>query len=267
MRDWRKVYGSLVESDRLDQVTDGAALLFVFLLVKQDDAGHYPNTPARLRALALTRDWTDAVRTAYVLELLDVGLVSLSPDKHMFVIRRGQELNGPPKDGTENHRKPRHYPVYEQRTDSVRTESVPSTYNVLQEIRLEEKREEINPLPPSAQVIRPSRTRHKALWICPDWFKPLQELPGYKPSDYGAAVGVIEAASGQAGVTPAAVVTAFFAYYARGRMLYGWKDPVRALVRTIDVQVSKVKNGGMNGTTGRGAADFSALAERAKAGR
>ena len=138
MRYWRKVYGSVVESDRLAGVSDSAALLFVFLLTKQDDAGQYPNTQARLRALSITRHWTDEVLTTYLRELDGVGLVTLDKASGHLTIRRGQELNGIPKDGSEGHRKPRYYP----RTDLVSTTSVPRTTR--EEIRLDEiRRDEI----------------------------------------------------------------------------------------------------------------------------
>tara|TARA_R110002012_G_scaffold59053_4_gene154146 strand:+ start:3826 stop:4767 length:942 start_codon:yes stop_codon:yes gene_type:complete len=97
MRPWRKLYASVLTSDKIDQVDDGSALLYMMLLTAQDDLGRYPWTPSMLRSLTLTRRWDLDQIDAFRDQLIDVGLIdySLDPSPHVMIVN-GAELNGQP---------------------------------------------------------------------------------------------------------------------------------------------------------------------------
>ena len=78
-------------------------------------------------------------------------------------------------------------------------------------------------------------------WHPPDWFEPLTRLDGYKPGNHDRTADAIRAACDEAEVGPAEVVRMFCSYYPRGRILHGWKDPVQAILKTLDVQVRKAQ--------------------------
>ena len=78
----------------------------------------------------------------------------------------------------------------------------------------------------------------------PEWFKPLSTLEGYKNRDYQKSIVAIEQVCSQNGVTPEDVVREFLDYYPIGRASRGWKDPVPALLRTLQVQISKLQGKG-----------------------
>jgi hypothetical protein len=71
----------------------------------------------------------------------------------------------------------------------------------------------------------------------------LSELQGYiDHTDNVKAERVIRQECMKHEVDSVEVVQGFVDYYPRGQVLHGWKDPVAALVGTIEVQIQKVKN-------------------------
>jgi hypothetical protein len=94
MRPWRKVHAGLITSDKLANVSDGAAFLYTLLLVAQDDAGCYPWTPAKVRALCVNRPWTSSKITALVKELVGASLVEACGT--VLHIGEGEAKNGQP---------------------------------------------------------------------------------------------------------------------------------------------------------------------------
>lgn len=96
MRTWRKIYASLLDSEQVSHLSDGAVILLVFLIVAQDDSGYYPWTDTKLRRLTVvrplhTRDdlvtWRDELVTAGIARLEDGGVVLI----------KGVTLNGIPR--------------------------------------------------------------------------------------------------------------------------------------------------------------------------
>lgn len=88
-------------------------------------------------------------------------------------------------------------------------------------------------------------------WPIPPEWEPLQALEGYVPRDYTRSHRFFLGACALAHADPAVVVKAFALYWPVGQEAHGWKDPVASLVKTIDVQISKVKSGGLNGRAGK----------------
>ncbi|MBI4145043.1 hypothetical protein HY493_02450 [Candidatus Woesearchaeota archaeon] len=145
MREWRKLHRGIVASDKLTRVSDSAGLLFCFLLAVQDDAGRYPWTPAKIRALTITRTWEVQSTYQILMELVRAHLVTL--ENGFVTIVGGAEKNGAPTSGTAAYKALRLYEIDTTIVDTstVRTEYVQDTSSVPtrgEEKRLEEKREE-----------------------------------------------------------------------------------------------------------------------------
>ena len=89
--------------------------------------------------------------------------------------------------------------------------------------------------PPSSE--QKTKIIKKKGWPSPEWFKPLEELPGYKHRDHQRAAEVIRLSCGEAGVDMAGVTLAFADYYRLNHIRHGWSDPVKAFRSTIAVQI------------------------------
>ena len=58
MREYRKIYASIVASEKLASVPVDARWLWVLLVVSQDDEGKYPWTPIKIKALTVGTNWS-----------------------------------------------------------------------------------------------------------------------------------------------------------------------------------------------------------------
>ncbi len=76
-------------------------------------------------------------------------------------------------------------------------------------------------------------------WTGPEWWTALVSLVGYRPEDHSKAAHIVEAQCKEAGVLPSNVVSHFAAYYQTARIKHGWTDPVRALLKTLPLEISK----------------------------
>ena len=74
----------------------------------------------------------------------------------------------------------------------------------------------------------------------PAWWEPLTKLDGYVARDHSRFVSVLEQTCGAQGVQPAAVVKGFADYYSGNRFRHGWRDPVAALRRTLEIEIKKL---------------------------
>ena len=248
MREWRKVHRSITSSDRLANVSDSAWRLYVLFLVNQDDRGAYPWTKPLIRTLIAGTSWTEEQAAAYAEELRSCGLVE--PDGDMLIIRRGSELNGPPTNGPPGYRIPR---LYTSPTEPVRTENVHRTNPVLTEsvlgLRLRLRRDLTPCSPPKQGDAAAAKKRSlKTPFTPPSWFEPLTTLEGYVRRDHAKAIKVLALACETAHIEPADLARAFAAFWPEGQAAYGWRDPVSAFVKTREVQISKLRAGGRDGT-------------------
>ena len=81
----------------------------------------------------------------------------------------------------------------------------------------------------------------------PDWWTPLTTLKGYKEvKNSTSRIAVVTAACASHGVEPAKVIDAFVTYWPIGQLRHKLSDPVAALNRTIEIQISKVVNNHAN---------------------
>jgi len=76
----------------------------------------------------------------------------------------------------------------------------------------------------------------------PDWWAPLTKLKGYRKVNNASRIAVITAACASHHVEPSELAQSFAAYWPVGQIKHQWSDPIAALNRTIEIQISKVKN-------------------------
>tara|TARA_Y100000034_G_scaffold124035_1_gene171647 strand:+ start:630 stop:1454 length:825 start_codon:yes stop_codon:yes gene_type:complete len=104
MREWRKLYSSIVNSEQVAQLSDGAFVLFTLLIVAQDDKGLYPWEPTKIKSLVVgRRGWTVGRAEKHKDELLAAGLCRI--DAAFLVLIKGEKKNGTPR----NDRRPLFY--------------------------------------------------------------------------------------------------------------------------------------------------------------
>ena len=80
----------------------------------------------------------------------------------------------------------------------------------------------------------------------------LAALPGYRDGD-SRLLQSVTAACHEAGVSPAAVARSFANYYRfGGQATNNWSDPLRALGRTLPIEIGKALKAGPAAAAGRG---------------
>ena len=93
MRPWRKVHASFLDSSDVAELSDSATLLFLFLIVAQDDSGYYPTDPARLRRITVTRpDWSRDATVSLLQDLEHRRLLTFVDGG--VLLTNGQKYNG-----------------------------------------------------------------------------------------------------------------------------------------------------------------------------
>jgi hypothetical protein len=149
MRDWRKLYASIIASERLGGMTDAAFRLFVLLVVAQDDEGKYPWTPTKIRSLCVGTNWDSYGSNTALSELSESGVAVLR-DGFVY-LTNGAALNGTP---TNSRKWPLIYKIDSVQqsnsiSDTVLSEYSQSTDTVLSargdKIREDKNRGEENP--------------------------------------------------------------------------------------------------------------------------
>jgi hypothetical protein len=94
MREYRKLYASIVVSEKLATVSMDARWLWVLLLVSQDDEGKYPWTPTRIKALTVGTNWSNEDVQNLATVLTESQLIHR--DNDWMYISKGIEKNGKP---------------------------------------------------------------------------------------------------------------------------------------------------------------------------
>ena len=140
MREYRKIYASIVVSEKLAKVSTDARWLWVLLLVSQDDEGKYPWTPIKIKALTVGTNWSSDDVQSLGSVLAESELIHI--ESPWVYIVKGTEKNGQPSNG-------RSFMAYDAALtesrlsqDSVTAESRLSQDSVTAEYRVEESREE-----------------------------------------------------------------------------------------------------------------------------
>ncbi len=95
MREWRKLYSSIVDSEQIAALSDSAFSLFTLLIIAQDDIGYYPWTPVKIRTLTISRGWTLEQAQSFFCEIKEAGL-AIEQDGGIILVN-GATLNGQPR--------------------------------------------------------------------------------------------------------------------------------------------------------------------------
>jgi len=106
-----------------------------------------------------------------------------------------------------------------------------------------------NPHEPSDTPTRKRRPR--PAWEPPPFWAPLTRLKEYAPRNYGPTAKTLNAACQNNGVDTLAVVEGFCEYWPTGKALWKWANPVRALIRTLNIEIDKVKGRPRAGRNGQ----------------
>jgi hypothetical protein len=138
MRDYRKLYASIVVSEKLANVPMDARWLWVLLLVSQDDDGKYPWTPVKIKALTVGTNWSNEDVQNLAIVLTESQLIH--KDNDWMYISKGVDKNGKPSNA-------KGLMVYDSAStesqlslDSVSTQSELSPDSVSTEYRVEKSR-------------------------------------------------------------------------------------------------------------------------------
>ncbi len=92
-----------------------------------------------------------------------------------------------------------------------------------------------------------SSKKSSTTWEIPDDWQPLTALQGYKPLDYAKTYTYIKETCLKADVDFVTLISAFVVFYPVGQESYHWKDPVRALSNSLNVQIGKLRQRGNSG--------------------
>ena len=95
------------------------------------------------------------------------------------------------------------------------------------------------------------KRRPRPAWEPPPFWAPLTRLKEYAPRNYGPTAKTLNAACENNGVDTLAVVEGFCKYWPTGKALWKWANPVRALIRTLNIEIDKVKGRPRAGRNGR----------------
>jgi len=90
-------------------------------------------------------------------------------------------------------------------------------------------------------VLSPRKTTSKNGTLPPEWL-PLQLLDGFQKPTL-KTMKLLVAHCQSYGVDPLTVTTEFAHYWPVGRLKHDWVNPVRAMMRTLEIQIEKVKRG------------------------
>jgi hypothetical protein len=140
MRDYRKLYASIVVSEKLANVPMDARWLWVLLLVSQDDDGKYPWTPVKIKALTVGTNWSNEDVQNLAVVLTESQLIY--KDNDWMYISKGIEKNGKPSNAKGLMVYDSASTEFQLSLDSVSTQSQLSPDSVSTEYRVEKRRVE-----------------------------------------------------------------------------------------------------------------------------
>ncbi len=96
----------------------------------------------------------------------------------------------------------------------------------------------------STRTPRKTSSKKTSTWEIPDDWQPLTTLQGYKPLDYAKTYTYIKQTCLKADMDFTTLISAFVVFYPVGQESYHWKDPVRALSNSLNVQIGKLRQRG-----------------------
>lgn len=245
MRLWRKLYSSILESERFMDLPLEAKVLFFLLVAAQDDTGYYPWERMKVRHLVAACGWSESEATRHA-ESLARGKMATWKEGGI-ILHNGAELNGRAR----GDRTPFSYRRSSDTVIPVTVSDIPTTdidgpvtvsgptESRVEKIKEKSREEEIK------EEIKAKKPSEKKPWDSPDWFRPLADLSGYTQRDHSRRAELISITCAEVGVDKAELILAFAAYYKAHRHEHGWADPVATLRgRPLSIQIQKLLNSG-----------------------
>jgi hypothetical protein len=220
---WRKLFASIVTSEKLASCSFEARWLWALLVVVQDNRGYYPLTKTKLRSLIVGTEWTIEFVHTLLQELESHNLVKLTSffSLPLVTLVQGAEKNGKPSNSKTDFL----YTVTDEAENKL-SQSSEQTENKLSQTRQDKTVQ-------NKTVIEPA-------------FQLLGTLEGFK-SITQKQKDIITVACESHNVSVADIVKEFVGYWKIGQIAHGWVSPPHALSKTITVQIGKYLKGKNNG--------------------
>jgi len=212
---WRKLFASIVTSEKLASCSFEARWLWALLVVVQDNRGYYPLTKTKLRSLIVGTEWTIEFVHTLLQELESHNLVTLTSffSLPLVTLVQGAEKNGKPSNSKTDFL----YTVTDEAENKLNQSSEQTEHNLKQTRQYKTVQ--------NKTVIEPA-------------FQLLGTLQGFK-SISEKQKDIITVACRSKGVDVISVVKEFADYWEVGRLKHNWKNPSLALTRSIFVSIDK----------------------------
>lgn len=228
---WRKIYASVITSEKLSECSFEARWLWLLLCLNQDNEGKNWATAVKLKSLIVSTDWSvDYVLSTLMPELAQNQLATI--DGNFINVVQGAKKNGTPPNARKSY---------------ILTDDTPnaSRMRVAGDEHVTSQKEK--------------RNRNQETEILVDQrFTPLVSLKGYRKITPKSVQVILKTAEIE-NVLVEDLINSFAAYWEIGRIRHNWKDPVASMIKTLPIVVSKlkVKKGERNGKHGASYSNYS----------
>ena len=214
---WRKIYASVITSEKLSECSFEARWLWLLLCLNQDNEGKNWATAVKLKSLIVSTDWSvDYVLSTLMPELAKNQLATI--DGNFINVVQGAKKNGTPPNARKS------YILTDDTPDAHRMRVAGDEHVTSQK----EKEIEIQ-----KKILVDQR------------FTPLVPLKGYRKITPKSVQIILKTAEIE-NVLVEDLINSFVAYWEIGRIRHNWKDPVASMIKTLPIVVSKLK-GELNG--------------------
>ena len=217
---WRKIYASVITSEKLSECSFEARWLWLLLCLNQDNEGKNWATAVKLKSLIVSTDWSvDYVLSTLMPELAQNQLATI--DGNFINVVQGAKKNGTPPNARKSY---------------ILTDDTPDAHR-MRVARVEHV---------TSQKEKQKRNRNQETEILVDQrFAPLVPLKGYRKITPKSVQIILKTAEIE-NVLVEDLIKSFVAYWEIGRIRHNWKDPVASMIKTLPIVVSKLK-GELNG--------------------
>lgn len=231
---WRKIYASVITSEKLSECSFEARWLWLLLCLNQDNEGKNWATAVKLKSLIVSTDWSvDYVLSTLMPELAQNQLATI--DGNFINVVQGAKKNGTPPNARKSY---------------ILTDDTPDAHR-MRVARVEHV---------TSQKEKEIKKEIKKEILVDQRFTPLVPLKGYRNISQ-KSIKIIVTAAEQENVSVEDLINSFAKYYPVGVIKHRWKDPVASLIRSIDIQIRKLKKGDLNGKHGKLGANYSGYSE------
>ena len=224
---WRKIYASVITSEKLSECSFEARWLWLLLCLNQDNEGKNWATAVKLKSLIVSTDWSvDYVLSTLMPELAKNQLATI--DGNFINVVQGAKKNGTPPNARKSY---------------ILTDDTPDAHR-MRVARVEHV---------TSQKEKEIEIQKKIL--VDQRFTPLVPLKGYRKITPKSVQIILKTAEIE-NVLVEDLINSFVAYWEIGRIRHNWKDPVASMIKTLPIVVSKLK-GELNGKHGASYSNYS----------